>query len=481
MTDTASSETITIVVKENCPTCVHIVPAIEQMIESGLPVRVISQDNPDFPETVTQVINDRDLGQSWQLAIEIVPTAIRFSGDQEVDRVVGWNRPEWEAFSGLKHLAPELAENRPGCGSLSLEPGRFEELEVRFKGDIMTSRRIAVDDYSDEMETAFERGWSDGLPVVPPTEIRVMSMLRGTTRDPAEVIGNVPPNLSPCTVEKVAINAVMAGCKPEYLPVVLAAVEAALADEFCMHGLLATTWFSGPIAIVSGPVAKSIGMNWAENALGQGNRANSTIGRALQLVIRNVGGGKPGEVDRSTLGSPGKLGFCFAEDETDDFWPTIAMDQGRKRGDSAITLFAGDGVQGVLDQKSRTPESLAKTFSESLKVVGHTKMVMASDAILIVSPEHFRVFKDAGWSKERLLQELDKNLLRPGAKLIVGADGMDEGLPEKLKDKMFPKFRPGGLLIARAGGEAGMFSAIIGGWGATGSIGSVPSTQQVRS
>lgn len=480
MTNAEHKETITVVVKENCPTCVHIVPALEQMIASGLAVRVICQDNPNFPESVEQVIDDSDLGQSWQLGIEIVPTAIRFSGDKEIDRVAGWNRPEWEAFSGLAPLAPDLAENRPGCGSLSLEPGRFEELEVRFKGDIMTSRRISVDAYSDDMETAFERGWSDGLPVVPPTEIRVMAMLRGTHREPSEVVGNVPPNLSPCTVEKVAINAVMAGCKPEYLPVVLAAVEAALVDEFCMHGLLATTWFSGPVAIVSGPVAKSIGMNWAENALGQGNRANSTIGRALQLVIRNVGGGKPGEVDRSTLGSPGKLGFSFAEDETDDFWPSVAMDQGAERTDSAITLFAGDGVQGILDQKSRTPESLAKTFSESLKAVGHVKMVMASDAILVVGPEHFRVFKDAGWSKDRLRQELEKNLLRPGTELIVGAGGMAEGLPDKFKDKMLPKFRPGGLLIARAGGEAGMFSAIIGGWGATGSIGSIPTTRKIQ-
>lgn len=479
MNQADSNDYIAVVVKENCPTCVHIVPALEQMIESGIAVRVISQDNPDFPATVKHVTDDRDLGQSWQMAIEIVPTAIRFAGGKEVDRAVGWNRPEWEALSGLSNIAPDLAENRPGCGSMSLEPGRFEELEVRFKGDVMTSRRIAVDAYTDEMEIGFDRGWSDGLPVIPPSEIRVMAMLRGTDRDPSEVIGNVPPNLSPCTVEKVAINAVMAGCKPEYLPVVLAAVETALVDQFCMHGLLATTWFSGPVAIVSGPITKAIGMNWAENALGQGNRANSTIGRALQLVIRNVGGGKPGELDRSTLGSPGKLGFSFAEDETDDFWPTVAMDQGAERQCSSITLFAGDGVHGVFDQKSRNPESLARSFAEPLKTVGHAKSVMASDALLVIGPEHYRVFKQAGWSKDRLREELEKLLVRPGTELIIGAGGIDEGLPTTLKDKMLPKFRPGGLLIARAGGEAGMFSAIIGGWGATGKMGSVPTTGQI--
>ena len=142
-------------------------------------------------------------------------------------------------------------------------------------------------------------------------------MLSGTRRNPEEVVGRIPPNLTECTVEKVAINSVMAGCKPEYMPVLLAALEAALDPIFTLHGLLCTTCFSGPIIIVNGPITEKIGMNWGINALGQGNRANSTIGRALQLIVRNVGGGIPGEIDRATLGYPGKIGFCFAEDETD--------------------------------------------------------------------------------------------------------------------------------------------------------------------
>lgn len=471
---------IAIVVKEDCPTCVHVVPALEQIAASDLAVRVFSQDNPVFPKGVGDVVDDTDLGQSWEMNIEIVPTAIRFEGGKETARVIGWNRPEWEAFTGLSGLGPDLAENRPGCGSLSLEPGRFEELEVRFKGDVMKSRRITVDAYSDEMEAGYERGWSDGLPVVPPTEMRVLAMLKGTARDPAEVIGTIPPNLAPCTVEKVAVNAVMAGCKPEYLPVVLAAVEGALEDKFCMHGMLATTWFCGPIVIASGPITKAIGMNWAENAMGQGNRANSTIGRALQLVIRNVGGGKPGEVDRSTLGNPGKVGFCFAEDETDEFWPSIATTRGAEKGQSAVTLFAGDGVQAMMDQKSRNPASLAKSFAASLRTVAHSKFVMASDVLIVVSPEHFRVFKSGGWTRERLIEELDVLLQIPGKDLIIGANGIDEGLPEGVKDMTLPKFRPGGINIVRAGGEAGMFSAIIGGWGASGDIGSTPVTRVVQ-
>src|SRR5438309_1161346 len=153
---------------------------------------------------------------------------------------------------------------------------------------------LTVYSQEDPVEAAYARGWSDGLPVVPPTPERVLRMLAGTSRDPGEVVAVVPPDLVDCTVEKAAINAVMAGCLPEYLPIVLAALEAACTDQFNIHGVLATTWSSGPVVIVNGPIAKRIGMNSGGNGRGQGNRANATIGRALQLIIRNVGGGRPG-------------------------------------------------------------------------------------------------------------------------------------------------------------------------------------------
>ena len=178
------------------------------------------------------------------------------------------------------------------------------------------------------MEACYDRGWSDGLPVVPPTPLRVMRMLNGSARDAAEIVGKAPPDNVPCTIEKIAINAVMAGCKPEYFPVVIASVEAALQDRFCMHGLLCTTYFSSPVMIVNGPITKQIGMNSGVNALGQGNRANATIGRALQLIIRNVGGGVPGGIDRANMGNPGKYTYCFAEDEVDENWLSLSMDRG---------------------------------------------------------------------------------------------------------------------------------------------------------
>jgi hypothetical protein len=304
-----------------------------------------------------------------------------------------------------------------------------------------------------------------------------MRMLEGTTRAPDEVVATVPPDLVDVTVEKVAIAAVMAGCKPEYLPVVLAAVEAACTDTFNIHGLLATTWFSGPLLIVDGPITQRIGMNSGINAMGQGNRANATIGRALQLTIRNVGGGKPGGVDRATLGWPGKYTFCFAEATETNPWEPLAESRG-VTGD-AITLFAAGGVQGVVDQLSRDPDSLVRTFAACLRTVAHPKLVIAFDAVLVVSPEHARVFREAGWGRARLHAELDALLQVDGAEAVQGAGGIAEGLPKHLEGVTLPKFRQGGLLIAHAGGGAGLFSAIICGW-ASGDVGSSPVTVEVK-
>jgi hypothetical protein len=354
-----------------------------------------------------------------------------------------------------------------------------EQLIARFDKDLLSSRNIQLAESEDEMESCFARGWSDGLPVVPPTSVRVIRMLKGTHRSPDEIIGNIPPDNLPCTIEKVAINAVLAGCKPEYFPIVLASVEAALQDRFCMHGLLCTTYFSSPVMVVNGPIIKEIGLNNGVNALGQGNRANATIGRALQLLIRNVGGGLPGGIDRAVMGNPGKYTYCFAEDESDEQWTTLAQDRGFNRQDSVISLFAGEGLQPIVDQKSRGAESLAKSIANSLRTVVNAKLYGAADAILVISPEHRRVIRDSGWTKENFKEALCENLMMPGANLIRGAQEISEGMPEKLKDKILSKFRDDGLHITSTGGKAGMFSAIISGWVASGEKGSQIVSQKI--
>ncbi len=468
-----------VVAKRECPTCTLVEPLLRELSASAT-VTVYSQDDPDFGRGASSIIFDESLEHSFGLEIEFVPTLIRVVDGVEVERTYGWHREDWQRISGQRDLGNALPASRPGCGSMTLEPGVAESLAVRFGKARFQSRSIELGDSEDPIEACFARGWSDGLPVVPPTRERVLRMLSGTNRDPAEIIGMVPPDLAACTVEKVAINAVMAGCKPEYMPVVLAAVEAALIDEFAMHGILCTTMFAGPVVIVNGPIAKAVGMNSGVNALGQGNRANASIGRALQLVIRNVGGGRPGEVDRSTLGTPGKYTFCFAESEVDE-WEPLSVERGFTRKASTVTLFAGEGVQGIVDQKSRTPESLARSFAACMRSVDHPKLAMAGDALLVVSPDHCRVFFEAGWSKARLLEELNRLLLLPADEMLAGVGGIAEGLPKSLAGTQIPKFRPGGILIVRAGGGAGLFSAVIAGWAASGPVGSIPVTKEITS
>jgi len=467
-----------VVAKRECPTCLLVEPVLRELADGEAPLTVYTQDDPAYAAGVGGVILDDTLETSYRLGIEIVPTLIRVEDGREVERTYGWHRGDWQRITGRSNLGDDLPELRPGCGSKTLEPGIAEDLTIRFGHTGLQAREIKIGDAEDPIEACYERGWSDGMPVVPPTRARVLRMLQGTTRKPDEVIGMVPPDLVPCTVEKVAINAVLAGCKPEYMPVVLAAVEAALIDEFGMHGLLCTTMFAGPVVIVNGPVARRIGINSGVNALGQGTRANATIGRALQLVIRNVGGGRPGEIDRSTLGTPGKYSFCFAEAE-DSAWEPLSVERGYSREASTVTLFAGEGVQGIVDQKSRNPESLAKSFALSLRAVDHYKLAMAGDALLVVSPDHCRVFLEAGWSKARLHDELTALLQLPGDEIVVGAQGIAEGVPAALAGKTIPKFRPGGLFIVRAGGQAGLFSAVIAGWVASGPIGSTPVSKEI--
>lgn len=468
------------VVKRDCPTCELIAPVLQDLQQRGK-LTVYTQDDPSFPETVSGPIDDRELLVSHHLGIEVVPTLIRRSSGAEAGRTYGWDRAEWEKVSGAAGLGAGLPVMRPGCGALNVEPARREDLLIRLGETGLVARRVDFGNDEDEFEAIFERGWTDGLPVVPPSERRVLRMLAGTTRDPKEVLGLCPPNLVELTVEKVAINAVMAGCKPDYLPVVLAAVEAALDPAFSMHGVLATTMFVSPVVVVNGPVRRQIGMNALGNALGQGNRANATIGRALQLIIRNVGGGRPQEVDRATLGNPGKYTYCFAEDEEGSSWEPLSNDFGIARGTSAVTLFAGYGLQGIVDQKARDPESLANSFAESLKVLHNIKLAPACDALLVVCPEHERTFRAAGWSKARLLEELYKRCEIPVERLEQGALGIAEGYPPGVLKSSRNKFRPGGLMIVRAGGSAGMFSGIIGGWTGGGFAGSMPVSREVKS
>ena len=475
---------LVVVVKEDCPTCQLVEPVLKDLAQRmGEKLLIVSQDTPDFGQppagSGARQVHDHDLSLSDTLDVEIVPTLYRLEAREVADSTIGWHRQQWQAVSGVTDLGSELPDSRPGCGALNQSAQHQEQLALarhRF-----VSRHIDLGTEEDPLEACFARGWTDGLPVIPPTPERVLRMLTGTRREPGEVLGEVAPDLVECTVEKVAVNAVMAGCLPEYLPVVLAAVEAALTPEFNWHGLAATTYFSGPVVIVNGPIAERIGMNSGINALGQGHRANSTIGRAVSLTLRNVGGARPGEIDRATLGNPGKLSFCIAEREHDSPWPSLAHSRGVGEDESSVTLFAGEGPRGVVDQLSRQPTSLCRSLAWALRSVAHPKLILGFDAVLVISPEHGRVFREAGWDRERVLAELHELLLLPADELTRGVDGCAEGLPEAVTSQAerLPKFKPDGLLLMHAGGDAGLFSAVIGGW-VNGEMGSQPVTRRIR-
>jgi len=464
-------------VKRDCETCQLVDPLLGQLAKDE-PLTVYTQDDLTFPESVN-AIDDLALEMSWHHDIETVPTLIRVgaSGVEE-ERIVGWSRDQWQAFTGNIELGITLPEFRPGCGSLSVDPSRSDELNARMGGSGLATRRVDFAELEDDFEAMYDRGWSDGLPLVPPTEARVMRMLEGTSRAPSDIVANVAPDLIDVTVEKIAVNAVMAGCKPEYLPVVIAAIEAICTDEFNIHGLLATTMSVGPVFVVNGPIRNEIGMNSGINVFGQGNRANLTIGRAVQLVVRNVGGGRPGGVDRAAQGSPVKIGLAFPEDEEGTPWISLAEERGIDPGVNAVTALCLEGPRLVVDQLSRSAESLTNLIAECLLTTHSPRMVVGIDALLVLSPEHMARYIDAGWDRARFRSELEERLMISSDDILRGVGGIDEGVPVEFAGAQLPKFRPGGLHIAHAGGPAGLFSSIFAGW-VSGPTGSVPVTKLI--
>ena len=339
----------------------------------------------------------------------------------------------------------------------------------------------------DDLEIWFDKGVTDGLPVVPPSRARVDRMLGGTTRDPQELVGEVAPNYGRATVEKVAINAVMAGCRPEYLPVVLAAVQAASDPAFNLHGVSTSTHFSAPLIVVHGPIRGRIALNCSFGVFGPGHRANATIGRALRLVMINVGGAKAGETSMSTFGHPGRYTYCIGEHEEASPWPPYHVDRGLAKTDSAVTVFAGEAPHGISDHASRTARALAGSLGWSMAGLWNAKhFPLYSHTMLVVGPEHARTFGDDGWSKRDLTRHLFETIRAPYRSLQPAEDN-GEGTNLRFAKggapapgEAIPKFpSPDELHVVVAGGTAGRFSMAIPGWLGTRN-GSRPVTVPIR-
>ena len=323
----------------------------------------------------------------------------------------------------------------------------------------------------DEFEVWFEKGVTDGLPVIPPTRERVERMLGGTRRDRAEVLGEMPPNYGRLTVEKAAINAVMAGCRPDYLPVVIAAAAAACDPAFNLHGVATSTHFSAPLIVVHGPIRTRIGINSSFGVFGPGFRANATIGRALRLLMINIGGAKPGDISMSTFGHPGRYTYCIGEHEEASPWPPYHVSRGLPVGSSAVTLFAGEGPHGISDHASRTARSLAGSLGWSMAGLWNSKhFPLYSHTLLLVGPEHAKTLADEGWSREDLARHLHESVRLP-FRALTPSDDHGEGsnlrfsrsapAPDTLVSK-FPSLDEIHIMVA--GGTAGRFSMAVPGW-----------------
>ena len=325
----------------------------------------------------------------------------------------------------------------------------------------------ADDDYdpAELIEAYFERGWTDGLPVVPPTEKSIAQMLAGAALRGDEVVGEIPERGVVIRAEKLAINAVMAGCRPEYLPVVVAAIRGLCHRDFAYHGPASSTGGSAMVLIVNGPIARHIGVNSGNNAFGQGTRANATIGRAVRLVMMNVMNTRPGFLDRAVFGNPGKYSFCFAENEVDHPWEPLHVERGHRADESTVTVYASNSLNLVYNQLAAEPEPLLRCVADALCHLGTPNLRGFNQSLLVLAGEHTDILRQSGWSKRDVRAFIMEHARRTIGDLKRAARRPGAIEPDDETAYKYAFERPEDILIVCAGGQAGSWSACLPGWG----------------
>jgi hypothetical protein len=454
--------TLLVFVHAECPTCSLTLRRLSVHSDGDVTVVAVAEEEPVAAARLARrtgigfevLAEPAPYELSRAFEVETVPTAVLLeSSGAVVDTVVGWDAAAYERLLGTK-LDGDGPPTKPGCAAR----GIYEE-----SGGL------------DELEDMFERGWTDGLPVVPPTPERVEAMLGG--RDRSTSLGPVPPSHGEATLERIAACAVLAGCRPEHFPVVSAGVEAALEPVFNAHGLAVTTQPAGLALVVNGPVRERVGLNSSMSALGPGTRANMTIGRAVRLVLTLTGGAAPGGLDRSTLGSPLKLGLCIAEDEERSPWEPLHVEHGFAADASTVTVVAADAPLSISDHRSRTPDELAHTLAWAAAATWSPFWWPMDDtSLFVVCPEHAALFAAAGWSKERVRTAIFEAAQRPAAELKRGETtpavwGSENDAP------IHKWTSPDKIQLVVAGGEAGRFSAVLG---PCDGMGTRPITKEIR-
>jgi hypothetical protein len=343
----------------------------------------------------------------------------------------------------------------------------------------LVSERLSVDDYDEAVELFYERGWTDGLPIVLPTRTRVEAVLRAVKRDPQECLGPVPPKGGLATLEKLAINAVMGGCLPEHFPVVIAAMQAMMDPAHNLNGVLQTTHMCVSLVIVNGPAARRLGFNARDGVFGNGYRANAAVGRAVRLALWNLGGAFPWDTDKSTLSHPGEYAFCIAEEEEDNPWRPLHVERGCPEGSDAVTVFACEAPHSVFCYG--TPEEMLHVLADSMCSLGNNNVHVLGQTLVTLNPLNAEEFARRGWSKPDIRQYLWEHARRRLAD--VRACGVvheqfrrmerDAGRYPARYDVDNPTTRlpvtptPEDIHIVVAGGRS-YFAAVLPGWGGFG-------------
>ena len=474
------------VLQSDCPTCQLIVPYLSRLAAAGAPVTALSQDPADATEAFSRQMDIAfpiDLDPDWRRSIDLevvtVPTLFLLDDQQRVTRSEpGFDKNVLNELAAAFGLPPVASSHdgapamKPGCSSRHLEAQTASESAAAL--DLHSRRaaaatRLSVADGEDPYEYCF-RTFGDGLPVIPPSEDRVRRMLDAIKMDPHEVVARVPPCFGAATVEKIAANAVMAGCIPEMMRVLIPLTRAVCDERFNAHGLQATTHFAAPLIIVNGPVRHELGFHSGQNLFSNVSRANSTLGRALQLILLQVGGAKPTGIDMSALGNPGKFSFCIAENEEESPWEPLHVEAGFRNDQSTVTLFGGEAPHGVSEHKARTARGVLKTIAYSLATIWSYRVCLMPEAVLVLCPEHVETIRRAGWSKADVRQFLFENTGVPH-RCFNEEEGEGIGSQAAYQtitidgETCYQKFRsPDQIKIVVAGGRAGKFSAIIGSW-----------------
>ncbi len=331
----------------------------------------------------------------------------------------------------------------------------------------MAEERINLKDSVEGInDTFYKNGWTDGLPIIPPTENNVSKMINEVKGNSHDVIAVIPPKKGRATVEKIAINSVMAGCLPEYLPVVIAAVEAIADPRYALFGRQTTTHAGAPLIIVNGPVVKKLLINYGSNVFGSGWRANASIGRALRLILVNIGGAIPGEIDSATHGHPGKYSYCIAENEDASPWEPLHVERGFSKDASTVTVLNAEAPHSINDAKSTNGHALLTTCASTMATLGGNNVYGQGEPALVLGPEHAKLLAKGGWSKSDVKSFIFEKARQPVGMILNR--GMEYGKkmpkwvdPTSEREMVTIAYKPDDIIILVAGGTGAKSMCVL--------------------